>query len=152
MVKPQFVVVTARYHRLPKYINPVESEHWSFTLLLNIDLMLSQEMLGASWSPYVHMCYLLHLLSASAGLAPTAPPTCPSSSARCVESTSRGIRAAHRCCVRAANTPSAGTVYKVWMWVPHPAVQLTGTMHETELHSDWLVFSNAGWYLPKALW
>lgn len=43
--------------------------------------------------------------------------TCPSSSVQCVVSTSRGTRAVHRCCVKAASTPSAGTVCRIWMWV-----------------------------------
>lgn len=34
-----------------------------------------------------------------------------------VKSTSRGTRAVHRWCARTANTPSAGTVWSLWMWV-----------------------------------
>lgn len=73
--------------------------------------LVSVEMLEALVAPHSWIS------CSSTGTAPAAAPTCPSSSAPCVASTSRGTRAVHRCCARAASTPSAGTVCRVWMWV-----------------------------------
>lgn len=66
--------------------------------------------------------------------SPTVTPTCPSNSVPCAASTSRGTRAVHRCSARAANTPSAGTVCRIWMWV---SLTATHTCDAWFLNTSW---------------
>lgn len=106
----------------PKIINLVQSECRPFALPLNKDfsslcLETNEARLSLDNNSLLRPDVRPLLLSQYTGSARMATLTCPSSSVPCVAPTSRGTRAAHRCCARAANIPSAGTVCRTWTWV-----------------------------------